>query len=144
MRRNTIQNALVETAVRKLHRHATADEVYEEVRKSHPSISKGTVYRNLLRLSEEGEIRKREFPGHPDRYDDVVEDHYHAICSRCGSIFDVDMEYMKDLAQAIHDTHGFQITGHDIIFRGICPKCQEELKEGSEGHHHHASHKAKS
>ena len=62
-RRNTIQRALVLEAVKTLHCHATADEVYEEIIKEHPTISKATVYRNLNLLSEMGEIRRLEIPG---------------------------------------------------------------------------------
>ena len=51
-RRNTIQRSLVLEAVNRLHCHATADEVYEEIIKEHPTISKATVYRNLNLLSE--------------------------------------------------------------------------------------------
>ena len=57
-RRNTIQKALILRAVCELKRHLTADEVYEFVKKDHPSIGKGTVYRNLAILTEEGAIRK--------------------------------------------------------------------------------------
>ena len=61
-RRNTIQKALILRAVCELKRHLTADEVYEFVKKDHPSIGKGTVYRNLAILAEEGAIRKVEVP----------------------------------------------------------------------------------
>lgn len=44
--RTTIQKELVLDAVKQLHNHATADEVYELVQSAHPNISKGTVYRN--------------------------------------------------------------------------------------------------
>ena len=131
MIRNTIQNALVKTAVRMLHNHATADEVYAEIRKTHPTISKGTVYRNLQRLAEDGEIRKREFPGHPDRFDDITSDHYHAICCECGNVFDVDMALLSHPENSVHDRHGFRFTGHDLIFHGVCPACQQKEKEST-------------
>ena len=38
--------------------HPTADKVYEEVRKTIPNISLGTVYRNLAKLSDESMIQK--------------------------------------------------------------------------------------
>ena len=38
--------------------HPTADVVYNAVRKDYPNISLGTVYRNLMLLSEIGEIQK--------------------------------------------------------------------------------------
>lgn len=123
MKRNTIQYSLVFEAVKKLQCHATADEVYEEIAKEHPTISRGTVYRNLQRLCEMGEIRRREIPGGADRFDHRCDDHYHVRCIKCGRVFDVDMEYLPDLENSIRDAHGFQFTGHDIVFRGVCPAC---------------------
>ena len=40
------------------------------------------------------------------------------------TVFDVDMDVIEDLYQKIRDTHGFEFTGCDIIFRGICPECK--------------------
>lgn len=128
IRRNTIQCALVLEAVNKLSCHATADEVYNSLVKQHPHISRGTVYRNLQRLSDLGEIRKREFPGSADRFDHICSNHYHAKCVKCGRVFDVDMEYKTDLEKSIKDTHGFSFTGHDIVFKGICSECESTPK----------------
>ena len=122
--RNTIQRALVLDAVNTLRCHATADEIYDAVVKEHPNISKGTVYRNLNRLSEMGEIHKMEIPGGADRFDHWCHNHYHVRCVRCGRVFDVDMDYVADLEKKIKDTHGFTFIGHDTMFRGICPDCQ--------------------
>lgn len=123
IKRNTIQCSLVLEAVNKLQCHATADEIHNAIVKEHPNIGRGTVYRNLQRLSEMGKIRKREMPGGSDRYDHICNDHYHIKCVKCGRLFDVDMEYIVDLEKSINDTHGFKFTGHDIIFKGICPEC---------------------
>ena len=40
-------------------RHVTANEVYEFVKEAYPTIGKGTVYRNLDILVEEGALRKK-------------------------------------------------------------------------------------
>ena len=124
IQRNTIQNMLVYEAVNKLQCHATADEIYEFIVQEHPSISKGTVYRNINRLAEMGKIRKMEIPGSPDRFDHCCHDHCHVKCERCGRVFDVDMEYITGLEKNIVDSHGFEFTGYDILFRGICPECK--------------------
>lgn len=124
IKRNTIQCALVLEAVNKLRCHATADEIYHALVKEHPNISKGTVYRNLQRLCETGDIRKRECPDGADRFDHLCTDHYHARCLKCGRVFDVDMEYIADIEKSIKDTHGFVFTGHDIVFKGICSECK--------------------
>ncbi|MBC8530632.1 Fur family transcriptional regulator [Gehongia tenuis] len=124
--RNTIQGALVLEAVLRLQCHATADEVYNEVKKEHPHISRGTVYRNLQRLCDSGKIRKLEIPGGADRYDHLCHDHYHVKCVKCGRVFDVDMDYLTGLENAIRDGKGFIFLSHDIVFRGICPKCRDD------------------
>ena len=38
--------------------HPTVETIYNNVRKSLPNISLGTVYRNLNKLSEMGKIKK--------------------------------------------------------------------------------------
>lgn len=122
-KRSTIQRSLVLEAVNELQCHATADEVYDTIAKKYPNISRGTVYRNLNLLSDIGEIRKVEISSGADRFDHQCHDHYHAICVKCGRVFDVDMEFMVDLEKNIKDTHGFECTSHYVIFKGICLEC---------------------
>lgn len=125
-KRNTIQRKLVVDAVRELHCHATADDVYELIAKEHPTIGKGTVYRNLMILAENGEIKRVEIPNGADRFDHTLCEHYHVRCIKCGSVCDVDMDALPHLENRIHDTHGIKILDYDILFKGICPDCQRE------------------
>ena len=127
--RHTIQRSLVFEAVNRLQCHATADEIYKNIIKEHPNVSRATVYRNLNLLSEMGDIRKMEIPGGPDRFDHRCHDHCHVKCEKCGRVFDVDMEYITGLEKSIKDNRGFAFTGYDILFRGICPDCQESSKQ---------------
>ena len=124
IRRNTIQRTFVLEAVNKLHCHATADEIYNEIAKKHPTISRATVYRNLNLLSEMGEIRRLEIPGSADRFDHINSNHCHVKCEVCGRVFDVDMDFVSGLESGIRDAHGFDFTGYDIIFHGVCPECK--------------------
>ncbi len=124
-RRNTIQRSLVLEAVNQLHCHASADEVYEAIIQEHPTISKATVYRNLNLLAETGEIRRLEIPGSADRYDHRTHNHCHVKCDVCKRVFDVDMDYVSGLESGIRDRHGFDFTGYDILFHGICPECKQ-------------------
>lgn len=123
MKRRTIQRALTLKAVRTMQSHPTADEVYEAVSAEHSHISRGTVYRNLNQLAEDGEIHELEVPGGAHHFDHCCQKHYHVRCLKCGRVFDVDMEYMPHLERAIQNTHGFQFVGYDLMFRGICPAC---------------------
>lgn len=129
VKRNTIQRTMVFETVNKLQNHATADEIYDAIISEHPNISRATVYRNLNLLSEMGEIRKLEIPGGPDRFDHCIDNHCHVKCERCGRLFDVDMDYISGLESNIRDTRGFDFTGYDIIFRGICPDCKKKPQD---------------
>ena len=123
MKRNTIQRSLTLETVQKLKSHPTADEIYTEISKKHPTISKGTVYRNLNQLSEDGKIQKMEIPGNADHFDHQCYAHYHVRCLECGRVFDVDMDSIPDLEKSIKNTQGFQFSGYDLMFKGICPEC---------------------
>lgn len=123
-RHNTIQRSLVLDAVNRLKSHATADEVYAEVAAMHPNISKATVYRNLNLLSEMGMIRKLEISGGADRFDHICKEHCHVKCEKCGRVFDIDIPYIDGLDNRVENRNGFELTGYDILFRGICPGCR--------------------
>ncbi len=127
IRRKTIQYALVLEAVHRLGCHPTANQIYDELATQHQSISRGTVYRNLGRLCENGAIQRREITGGADRFDHIPTPHYHAKCIRCNRVFDVDMEYIADIDQSIKGPHGFVFCGHDIVFKGVCSQCKDHL-----------------
>lgn len=130
-RRNTVQREIVLDAVRRLRGHVTAEEVYSLIHREHPSIGKGTVYRNLNILAETGEARRVEIPNGPDRYDHTLVEHYHVRCVRCNEVFDVDMDVLPNLKECIHDNHGMKFLAYDILFKGVCYTCQKkEEKEG--------------
>ena len=126
-RRNTVQKDLVYNAVLSMRRHVTAEEIYSYISQDHPSIGRGTVYRNLGILVEEGKVRKVEIPGGPDRFDFTLTRHYHVRCIRCSSVADVELSEMPDIA--VTDSHGFDITDYDILFKGICPECRRKEQE---------------
>jgi len=60
-----------------MRRHVAANEVYEFIKEAYPTIGKGTVYRNLDILVEEGALRKVEVPDGPNRFDFTLKNHYH-------------------------------------------------------------------
>lgn len=89
--RNTVQRAMTLEAVRRLHAHPTAEEVYRQVAAEHPSVSRATVYRNLRQLAESGLLLKINTTDGADHFDHRCDAHYHAGCLRCGRVFDVEL-----------------------------------------------------
>lgn len=127
IKRNTTQRKLILETVNNIGIHATAEDIYEVIVRDHPNLSRATVYRNLNQLAESGEIRRVEVPGGADCFEHNTPPHYHIRCQRCKKLYDADMEYLADLQNKIRDAHGFLICGHDIMFQGICPACQQKM-----------------
>ena len=128
--RNTKQRRLVMDTLLALANHPSADQIYLAVRELDPKISRGTVYRNLNLLSENGEILHILLPGiGADRFDHRTDHHYHVICTQCGAICDCALPY-RDLDDAkTADETGFVITRHRTVFEGLCPTCAQSEKK---------------
>lgn len=128
-RRNTKQRKLVLDTVRSLHNHPTADEVYIRAREVDSHISRGTVYRNLALLSEEGQVFTVKVPG-GFRYDFRTDDHAHVVCAECGCVLDipVDPSRMRDLDAQVEAATGFSQVEHSMVFTGLCAACKERTQ----------------
>ena len=124
MGRNTVQRQIILTGLRKLNTHPTIEEVYAEIQKEHPAISKTTVYRNLRQLAESGIIRQVSLPDGLERYDRFATPHYHFRCMKCNSILDVEMKYLSNIDDEIQEKYNFQVDKHDVVFTGVCMKCK--------------------
>lgn len=124
--RNTLQRRLVLEIVRENLNHPTADEIYHLAREREPTISKGTVYRNLSVLSELGEIRKLYMPVGPDHYDFNMSSHYHFICRKCYKVVDANIPYNDDLNGASAQLPGYKTEWHRLILVGLCPECAKQ------------------
>ena len=125
--RNTVQRTIIEDELRRLANHPTADEVYEAVHASHPSIGRATVYRTLGRLSEEGLIGRVKINNGADHFDHQAFAHYHVRCTCCGRVDDVMIPVLGEVDEAAARVTGYQITGHALQFDGVCPACQQGL-----------------
>ena len=103
--------------------HPTAEYIYEYLKPQHPSLSLGTVYRNLGILAEQGLVRKIESQGAADRFDGNMDPHSHIQCRECGRLEDVFLPYDKQMDVKAQEVTGFQIKEHAITFLGVCPQC---------------------
>jgi len=103
--------------------HPTADEVYRRMRRYYPSISLGTVYRNLNEMSEGGVIAKISSPAEPDHFDQTLIPHLHFKCSRCKKVFDVNSSRPLSGTSASLQNKGFVIENISISISGLCPTC---------------------
>ncbi len=127
--RKTIQKNLVLATLADMKNHPTADQLFTEIQKKYPSLSKATVYRNLKILAGQGRLKHIEMPDSADRFDHFTDNHYHMKCTVCSKVYDVDMPYFDKISEFIKDTKGFDIETHDLVFKGICGECRNKNKQ---------------
>lgn len=104
--------------------HPSAESIYQALKANHPSLSLGTVYRNLNLLVEEG--RAVRIPFAVNRYDGTTREHPHFFCTTCESLYDLDLS-LDNTLDALVESQGHSVDRHDLIFKGVCASC---LRDG--------------
>lgn len=119
----TKQRLAVLSAVRETGGHPTAGRIYNEVRRSLPRISLGTVYRNLSELRDAGLISEIRIGSGSSRFDCRTEPHHHVRCLKCGRIEDVNHTSDPRIEEAVSDATGYRVISYAVHFEGICAAC---------------------
>lgn len=118
----SFQRELIRENLLKRYDHPTADMVYRSIRQELPTISLGTVYRNLKFLVEHGDALSLKFADGKEHFDGHTTPHYHFVCSECGNVEDIFMDELQICQQAAKNFDG-EITGHITYFYGMCKDC---------------------
>lgn len=113
--------------------HPTAAEIHSALLPEMPSLSLGTVYRNLEVLVAEGDIDEVACAVGPARYDGNASPHHHFHCERCGRILDVEVPVGRSLTKRLTREHGLRSQRVRISFFGLCPECDASPEAGSQG-----------
>lgn len=122
----TPQRIVILEAIYNLNNHPTADNIIEYIRKLHPNIAIGTVYKVLETLVNHGLIRKVKTDKDKMRYDGIVEKHHHVYCSKCDLIEDYYDEDLDKLLKNYFENKsikGFRIEEIVLQIKGTFDKC---------------------
>ena len=101
--------------------HPTAEMVYHRLKPALPRLSLGTVYRNLHQMAQEG--RLTELDGPTIRFDADTAPHAHLRCAQCGGLRDLEHLRYDEALDRRAEAGGCVITGHTLVFNGLCPAC---------------------
>jgi Fe2+ or Zn2+ uptake regulation protein len=82
-----------------------------------------TAFRAVERLEADGAIRRVELGDGKARYEAAGAHHEHVRCERCGAVEAVPGCVVDAAVPRVQDATGFQVTGHQILFEGVCPAC---------------------
>ncbi len=110
--------------------HQDAERVAHGVRARVGHVSTQAVYDGLHALTRAGLLRRIEPAGSPARYEVRVGDnHHHLVCRSCGEVADVDCVTGQAPCLAPSSTHGFTVDEAEVVFWGVCSRCQADADE---------------
>ncbi len=121
------QREMILNQVKQFPVHPTADQVYTALKADNPSLSLGTVYRNLNLLSEMGELLKIRIADGSDRFDGRTDAHYHMVCDKCSRVFDVELSELDGLNDTVSSKYGHRLTVITLNLNGVCCDCEKAI-----------------
>lgn len=116
----TVQRLAILEYIADNRKHPTADQVYREMVKRMPMLSKTTVYNTLNKLAESGLLVPLAITGTEIHFDSITGSHHHFLCEICGGITDIDIACPVCGKGAVEGNRVREIHGY---FKGTCRKC---------------------
>lgn len=122
----TPQRIAILEAIYDLNNHPTAENIIDYIRKSHPNIAQGTVYKVLEVFVEKKIIKKVKTDKDIMRYDGDLETHHHLYCTDCDLIKDYNDDELNGLLKEYFKNkkiEGFKISDFALQIRGTFDNC---------------------
>ena len=121
----TFQRQVIYEAVVDSRGHPTPELIYEQVRQRIPSISLGTVYKNVKTFLDSGVLREVTLHHGSLRLESNMTPHHHLVCSSCKAIFDIEESAVEPVQiPKAGMPAGFAISQCRVEFIGVCSTCQ--------------------
>ena len=121
----TPQRLMVLTALRHRDGHATASEIFAQVREAYPYVDISTVYRTLSSLKDLRLVTETDMGSSDLHYEWAgATPHHHLICHQCRGVTDLDHHHMSQLGAAIREQYGFEPSLDHFAIFGLCRECR--------------------
>ena len=92
-------------------------------RTDHPTAD--AVYRNLNQMAASGRILRLHVDGKTDHYDACTDPHAHLLCTKCGAVRDIHMNFEDDLIAQAAEISPCRVDGVSVLFTGLCEECAD-------------------
>ena len=109
--------------------------VHEYMQEKGISVNLTTIYRNLDKLTEDGEIMKyKTAEDECCRYQCAkpharCHEHIHMQCRECGKILHMECHFMEELVNHLYEHHGFTLECSGSVLMGLCEECRLKVKQ---------------
>ena len=121
----TFQRQVIYEAVADSRAHPTPELIYAHVRQRIPSISLGTIYKNVKTFLDSGLLKEVTLHHGSLRLESNLTPHHHLVCSSCRAIFDIEESAVEPVPLPKTELPaGFSIKQCRVEFVGVCNSCQ--------------------
>lgn len=107
------------------------EDIAEILKTNGTPVGKSTVYRYLLKLEEEGKVRRFTENSSKSAFfryignNDSCNEHLHLKCLSCGDFIHLDCELMDDISVHLVKDHHFKIDNSKTVLYGLCENCNQ-------------------
>lgn len=119
----THQRLVIYEALAASDEHPTPELIYERVRRSIPSISLATVYKNIRSFEEAGLLRQVNLLHESVRLDANLDNHHHLVCVECKSVTDIPEDAIEPVQMNGPVPGRFRIQRYNVEVLGLCSRC---------------------
>lgn len=118
--RDAVREALTESS-----RHDwSIEDVVAELRARGVRADFSSVFRALTFWEREGLVWRVDLGDGKARFEAVHGHHEHVRCDSCGRVAPVPDCPVEDTRSQVERATGFAITGHRLLFSGVCAECR--------------------
>lgn len=96
--------------------HPSADQVWAQVKRSFPVLSRATVYNTLNLFTEKGLLRELVLAEGKVVFDPKLDPHHHFLDEETGEIVDVPWSALD--VRRVHSLSGFDVREYQVVMRG--------------------------
>jgi Fe2+ or Zn2+ uptake regulation protein len=106
------------------------DELHVAVREDIPTAVFSSIFRAVQDLERRNIVRRVDLGDGKVRYEARSSHHEHIKCTSCGSVAEVPGCVVEEATTTVQRRTRFVVTGHQVVFSGLCPKCVPRTPSG--------------
>ncbi|MGB9638055.1 MAG: Fur family transcriptional regulator [bacterium] len=103
--------------------HPTVDDIYQELKKIFPTLSKTTIYLNLNLFVKNNLVKALNVDNNEQRFDFIKQEHINFFCEKCKKIYDIPIKEIK----IEYENSNYEIKDIILYLKGICKECKKTI-----------------
>lgn len=125
---NTKSKNLIDEEIINFPNGFTIKELFNRLKEKGNNIGLTTIYRRIIKLEEDGIIKKYFDENNVSKYkyvnDCLSQRHFYLKCIKCEKMIHIDCECIDEFYNHVLKSHKFYLNIKNNIFLGLCNSCK--------------------